>query len=104
MTSAPAWLSSTLCKVTLEREREGEREGSDESSKFEDNQADRQRGAPNISRNGKTALISSNLRSHKEDIADSVTRFGDLLDFGQLFKAFGNNLFVQIIHILNQFL
>ena len=21
----------------------------------------------------------------------SVTRFGDLLDFGQLFKAFGNN-------------
>ena len=24
-------------------------------------------------------------------IADSVTRSGDLLDFGQLFKAFGNN-------------
>ena len=23
--------------------------------------------------------------------ATSVTRFGDLLDFGQLFKAFGNN-------------
>ena len=22
---------------------------------------------------------------------DSVTRFGDLFDFGQLFKAFGNN-------------
>ena len=22
---------------------------------------------------------------------DSVTRFGDLLDFGQFFKAFGNN-------------
>ena len=22
---------------------------------------------------------------------NSVTRFGDLLDFGQLFKAFGNN-------------
>ena len=23
--------------------------------------------------------------------SDSVTRFGDLMDFGQLFKAFGNN-------------
>ena len=26
----------------------------------------------------------------------SVTRLGDLLAFGQLFKAFGNNLFAQI--------
>ena len=24
---------------------------------------------------------------------DSVTRLGELLDFGQLFKAFGNNYF-----------
>ena len=34
----------------------------------------------------------------------SVTRSGDLLDFGQLFKAFGYNLFAQISHILRQFL
>ena len=34
----------------------------------------------------------------------SVTRLGDLLDFGQLFKAFGNNKFVQISPILRQFL
>ena len=37
-------------------------------------------------------------------LASSVTRLGDLLDFGQLFKAFGNNKFVQISHILRQFL
>ena len=35
---------------------------------------------------------------------DSVTKLGDLLDFGQLFKAFGNNYFAQILHILRQFL
>ena len=34
--------------------------------------------------------------------AASVTRLGDLLDFGQLFKAFGNNQFAQISHILRQ--
>ena len=33
-----------------------------------------------------------------------MTRFGDLLDFGQVFKAFGNNKFAQISHILWQFL
>ena len=33
-----------------------------------------------------------------------VTRLGDLLDFGQLFKACGNNKFAQISHILRQFL
>ena len=37
-------------------------------------------------------------------ILDSVTRLGDLLDFGQLFKAFGNNRFAQISHIPRQFL
>ena len=37
-------------------------------------------------------------------IGSSVTRLGDFLGFGQLFKAFGNNLFVQISHILRQFL
>ena len=34
----------------------------------------------------------------------SVTRLGDLLDFGYLFKAFGSNLFAQISLILGQFL
>ena len=34
----------------------------------------------------------------------SVTRLGDILDCGQLFKAFGNNLFARIFHILRQFL
>ena len=31
-------------------------------------------------------------------------QIGDLLDFGQLFKALGNNKFAQISHILRQFL
>ena len=35
--------------------------------------------------------------------SSSVTRLGDLLDFGQLFKAYGNNLFAQISQILRQF-
>ena len=34
----------------------------------------------------------------------SVTRLGNLLDFGQLFKHFGNYWFVQISHIIRQFL
>ena len=34
----------------------------------------------------------------------SVTRLGNSLLFGQLFKAFGNNYFAQISHILWQFL
>ena len=34
----------------------------------------------------------------------SVTIFGDLLDFGQPFKASGNNYFTQIVHIVRQFL
>ena len=33
----------------------------------------------------------------------SATRFGNFLHFGQLFKAFGNNKFAQISHILRQF-
>ena len=32
-----------------------------------------------------------NLRPPKFLLEDSVTRFGDLLDFGQIFKVFGNN-------------
>ena len=34
----------------------------------------------------------------------SVTRLGDVLDFGQIFRAFCNNYFAQISHILRQFL
>ena len=34
----------------------------------------------------------------------SVTRLGNLFDFGQLFKAFGNKYFAEISHILGQFL
>ena len=33
----------------------------------------------------------------------SVTRLGDLLHFGQLFKACGNNSFAQIYHFLGNF-
>ena len=33
----------------------------------------------------------------------SVTKLGDLLHFGQLFKACGNNYFTQIDHILRNF-
>ena len=39
-----------------------------------------------------------------ENLAYSVTRLGDLLDFGQLFKACGNNKFAQISPIIRQFL
>ena len=36
--------------------------------------------------------LYNNVRSKSKNwAATSVTRFGDLLDFGQLFKAFGNN-------------
>ena len=37
-------------------------------------------------------------------LAVSVTRLDDLLHFGQLFKACGNNYLTQISHILRQFL
>ena len=33
----------------------------------------------------------------------SVTRLGDLLHFGQIFKACGDNYFAQITHILDTF-
>ena len=36
-------------------------------------------------------LISSHPQFQKTRVSSSVTRLGDLLDFGQLFKAFGNN-------------
>ena len=37
-------------------------------------------------------------------MAVSVTRLGDLLDFGQLLKAIVNKYFTQIAHIVSQFL
>ena len=37
-------------------------------------------------------------------VTDSVTRLGNLLDFGQLFKACGDNYFAKIAHIFRQFL
>ena len=43
-------------------------------------------------------------KMHKLVAIVSVTKWGDLLDFGQLFKAFGNIQFAQISHILMQFL
>ena len=39
-----------------------------------------------------------------QGVLNSVTRLGDLLHFGQLFKACGNNYFARISHILRQFL
>ena len=33
----------------------------------------------------------------------SVTRLGDLLHIGQLYKANGNNYLAQIAHIVRQF-
>ena len=33
---------------------------------------------------------------------NSVTRLGDLLHFGQLYKACGNSYFAQIAHIFKQ--
>ena len=41
---------------------------------------------------------------HQTRAITSVTILDDLLNFGQLFKAFGNNKFAQISHILRQFL
>ena len=40
------------------------------------------------------------LAEDDEWLKASVTRLGDLLDFGQIFKALGNNYLAQILHIL----
>ena len=37
------------------------------------------------------------------DVGECVTRLGDLLHFGQLFKACSNDYFAQITHIFSQF-
>ena len=47
-------------------------------------------------------LLSVSL--HLKSEANSVTRFGDFLHFGQPFKAGGNNYFTQITLIVRQFL
>ena len=51
-----------------------------------------------------SALMNHWARTLATLLAISMTRLGDLLDFGQIFKAFGNNKFAQISHILRQFL
>ena len=58
-------------------------------------------------------MFSEQVKSGKPDLAwpyhftllgNSMTRLGDLLDFGQLFKGCDNKWFAQISHILRQFL
>ena len=49
-------------------------------------------------------LIYSTVMDPIASVKASVTRLGELLDFGQLFKAFVNNYFAQISHILRHFL
>ena len=61
-----------------------------------------------ISRKGYVILTERNRQAFdKNDLAyyseldcDQCDKMGDLLDFGKLFKAFGNNYFSQISHIL----
>ena len=43
------------------------------------------------------------LRNGERVVVIRVTRLGDILDFGEVFKAFGNNYFAQISHILRHF-
>ena len=47
--------------------------------------------------------MSSCLKLLNSTISSSVTRLGNSLHFGQLFKACGNNYFAQIAHIFRQF-
>ena len=51
----------------------------------------------------KKVAIGANVAVPSMYLLTSVTRLGDLWDFGQLFKAFGNNSIAQISHILRQF-
>ena len=45
-------------------------------------------------------LCTCLLAEDDEWLKASVTRLGDLLDFGQIFKALGNKYLAQILHIL----
>ena len=44
------------------------------------------------------------MKEHDILLTFNVTRLGDLLHFGQLFKAGGNYCIAQIDHIIRQFL
>ena len=48
-------------------------------------------------------MLPSMLNSAPQHLVGSVTRLSDLFNFGPLFKAFGNNYFAQISHILGNF-
>ena len=48
-------------------------------------------------------IICSNAEGSIGCIATSVTRLGDLLQVGQLFKASGSNHFDRIAHVLSNF-
>ena len=52
----------------------------------------------------KIVYTSNNTKIYIRYPITSVTRLGDLLHFGQLFKACGNNYFAQIVHIFKDFL
>ena len=56
-----------------------------------------------MSQNWTNHLVTLDAVSRQAE-ANSVTRLGDLMHFGQLFKASGNNYFAQIAHIFMQFL
>ena len=59
----------------------------------------------NVAYEEDTRIISDLIWKYKVNGQEaSVTRSGDLLDFGQIFKTFGNNKFAQISHILREFL
>ena len=47
--------------------------------------------------------VRENERQMNFEIVTSVTRLGDLLHFGLLFKASGNNFFAHIAHISGNF-
>ena len=65
-----------------------------------DNDADNEFDVATSGATGATTGINTK----KLITARNVTTLGDLLDFGQLFKASGRNYFAQIAHIFRQFL
>ena len=76
-------------------------------SVFHDSKTDSKTDVPKFERSNVTDLVepccnsTQNLNIHlKLVLASSVNRLGNLLDIRQLFKAFGNNYFSQISHIL----
>ena len=49
------------------------------------------------------SIRAKHLLGRYRKVGSSVTRLGDLLDFEQVFKDFGNHKFAQISHILTDF-